>query len=136
MSGPGHEPGVGVSPISFARDLAALAAATLTTRGELAALELTDARRHLRRWLAFIVIAAMLGLAALLTGAVLVAIVYWDTYRWQAILVLMALYALGGAVFAAAAAAESRAAPPLFEQTLRELKRDCDALRGSPSSPP
>jgi uncharacterized membrane protein YqjE len=126
---PPDRSGDGTSLVGLVRRAVALGAAVLVTRGELAALELTDARQRAFRWLAMALVAAVLLLAALLTGAVLVAAIFWETYRWQALVALMALYAVGGAVFTAVAAAELRAAPPLLSATLDELKQDCDALR-------
>jgi uncharacterized membrane protein YqjE len=113
------------------REAVGLLAAALVTRGELAALELTDARQRTVRWLAISLAAAVLVLAALLAFALLVAALFWETYRWQAIAAVALLYGIAGAAFAAAAAAELRRAPPLFSATLHELKQDCDAIRGA-----
>ena len=74
MSPAPHEPGVAPSALGLVREAAALGVAALVTRGELAALELTEARE--------------------------------------------------------------RAAPPLLQATLDELKQDCDALRGARRTSP
>jgi uncharacterized membrane protein YqjE len=113
------------------REAAALLAAALVTRGELAALELTDARQRAVRWLVVSLAAAVLVLAALLGFALLVAALFWDTYRWQAIAAITLLYGIAGAGFIAVAASDLRKAPPLFSATLHELKQDCDAIRGA-----
>lgn len=83
------------------------------------------------RWLALALTAAVFLLAALTAASLLVAAVFWDSYRWQAIALLAALYGLAGAAAAAWCVAEARAAPRLFDATLEALKRDCDALRST-----
>jgi uncharacterized membrane protein YqjE len=112
------------------REALALVAAALVTRGELAALELTEAREHAGRWLALALAAAMLLLAALLVGALFVVSVFWDTYRSEAIAAIALAYGAAGAALAAWLLARLRAAPPLLQGTLAELKQDCEALRG------
>lgn len=120
-------------PGGVVREAAGLVVAALATRGELAALELTEARQRAVRWLTYALLAAVLLLSTLLAAALLVAAIFWETYRWQALTIVTALYGLAGAAFAAVAAAELRTAPPLFGATLHELKQDCDALRGASS---
>lgn len=113
------------------RETLALLAAVAVTRGELAVLELDEARRRAVRWMALALIAAVFGLAALVTVSLLVAAVFWETSRWQALALLLVVYALVAAASAWWLRAELRAAPPLLETTLGELKRDGDALRSA-----
>lgn len=125
---PGPEPPVGV-----VREAVALAAAALVTRGELAALELTEARERAGRWLALALVAATLLLAALLVAALFVVSVFWETYRSEAIAVVALAYAGAGAALAAWLRARLQGAPPLLHATLAELRQDCEALRGPTS---
>jgi uncharacterized membrane protein YqjE len=113
------------------RETVALLGAMLLTRGELAALELDDARRRAFRCGALALGAAILALGALVTVSLLTAALFWDTYRWQALLVLLAVYAGAAIALVARLRTEWHAAPPLLETTLAELKRDGDALRSA-----
>ena len=113
------------------RELAAIGLSAVVTRGELASLELSDARERAARWLAFALLAAVLLLAALLVAALWVVSLFWESHRSVAIAVIALVYAGLGAGLVAWLAARMRSAPPLLEATLSELKRDCDALRGS-----
>lgn len=125
-AGPG-----GSSPVGLLRRVVALAAAALVTRGELAALELTEARERAARWLMLALLAAVLLLAALLVGSLLVVSAFWDTHRSAALAVVALVYGLAGAGLAAWLVARLRSAPPLLQATLQELRQDCDALRGA-----
>ena len=68
------------------------------TRGELAALELADARDRAVRWLALGLVAAVLLLAALMTLSLWVAAFFWDGPRALALGLLAAAYAVAGVV--------------------------------------
>lgn len=113
------------------REFVAVGLSALVTRGELASLELTEARERAARWLAFALLAAALLLAALLVAALWVVSIFWDSHRSEAIAIVALAYAAMGAGLVAWLAARLQAAPPLFEATLAELKRDSEALRGS-----
>lgn len=118
------------SPVGLVREVIALGVAALVTRGELAALELAEARDQAARWLALAIVAATLLLAALLVAALFVVSVFWDTHRSEAIAVVALAYGVIGGVLAAWLLARVRNAPPLLEVTLAELKKDCAALGG------
>lgn len=113
------------------RELAAVGLGALVTRGELASLELSEARERAARWLAFALLAAVLLLAALLVAALWVVSLFWESHRSVAFAGVALVYAALGAGLVGWLAARMRSAPPLLEATLAELKRDCDALRGS-----
>lgn len=112
------------------RKIYALTLTLLVTRGELASLELAEARDRYVRWLVFVVIAAVLLLAALLSLSVLVAAIFWDGPRELAIGLLTALYAAAAYGVLRVARREIAAAPPLLAQTRAELQKDRAALRG------
>lgn len=131
MSAIADESGRGSRPAGPVREAVALAAAALVTRGELASLELAEARERAGRWLVIALLAAMFLLAALLVGSLWVVSLFWDTHRSAAAAVVALAYALAGGGLFVWLAARLRAAPPLLQATLAELKQDCDALRGA-----
>lgn len=100
------------------------------TRGELAALELADARDRAMRWLGLGMVAAVLLLAALMTLSLWVAAIFWDGPRGWAVGLLALAYAVAGFVALSVVRREVAAAPPLLAQTRAELEKDRDALRG------
>jgi uncharacterized membrane protein YqjE len=113
--------------------LRALLAQGLTlfaTRGELAALELADARDRALRWLALALAAAVLLLAALMTLSLWIAALFWDGPRALALGLLVLGYVIAGAVVVSVVRREVAAAPVLLALTRAELEKDRDALRG------
>ncbi|KAF0099356.1 MAG: hypothetical protein FD187_2212 [bacterium] len=99
------------------------------TRGELAVLELADARDRVLRWLAFGMLAAILLLAALLTFSIWVAALFWEGPRGLALGLLALVYLLGGGILLGVIAREVAKAPVLLAQTRAELEKDHEALR-------
>jgi uncharacterized membrane protein YqjE len=130
VSGVGGEPGAAPAT-GLVREVAALLAAALVTRGELAAVELAEARERAGRWLLLALVGGVLLLAALLVAALWPVAFFWESHRSAAIAGVAIVYALLGAGVLGWLVARLRAAPPLFETTLVELKRDCDAMRGA-----
>ncbi|MGZ8274436.1 MAG: phage holin family protein [Burkholderiaceae bacterium] len=131
MSAIADESGSEPRPGGPVREAVALAAAALVTRGELASLELAEARERAGRWLVIALVATMLLLAALLVGSLWVVSLFWDTHRSAAAAIVALAYALTGGSLLAWLLARLRAAPPLLQATLAELKQDCDAMRGA-----
>jgi uncharacterized membrane protein YqjE len=116
--------------VGSVRTLLAHALALLLTRGELAALELADARDRAVRWLVLALIAAVLLLAALMTVSVWVAAIFWDGPRVLAVGLLAVAYAVAGTVAVSILRREVAAAPPILSDTRAELEKDRDTLRG------
>lgn len=110
------------------RKVVALAVSLVITRGELAALELADARDRYLRWFVIAIIAAVLLLAALLAFALWIAALFWDGPRGLALGLLTLLYAAIGVGAFVLIQREIAAAPPLFAQTLAELQKDRASL--------
>lgn len=127
--------GAGPSALGLVREAAALGVAALVTRGELAAIELTEARERAARWLVFALVAGVLLLAALLVASLWVVSIFWDSHRSEAIAFVALAYALAGGGTMWWLVARLRAAPPLLQATIAELKQDCDALRGTSRTP-
>jgi uncharacterized membrane protein YqjE len=59
----------------------------------------------------------------------LIAILFWETYRWQAIGAIVVFYVICAAICLLVARNKVRNAPPLFEATLAELDKDREMLR-------
>lgn len=112
------------------RRLAGSALALLHTRLELVGIELTEEKERLMGVLFLGVAAMMLAMMALISLTVLVAIAFWDTYRWQSLAGITVLYALAGVICALKARAGLRGAPAVFEATLAELEKDRELFRG------
>lgn len=123
----------GERPSGLIRSVRALLARGVTlfaTRGELAALELADARDRAMRWMGLGIVAAVLLLAALMTLSLWVAAIFWDGPRAWALGLLALGYAIAGVVAVRVVRREVAAAPPLLALTRAELEKDRDALRG------
>jgi uncharacterized membrane protein YqjE len=99
------------------------------TRLELATVELAEEKSRLLS----MALMACFGLVffglAMITLSVLVAIMFWDTYRWQALGILVGVYLLACVVCLLVARNMLRHAPSLFEATLAEIEKDREALR-------
>jgi uncharacterized membrane protein YqjE len=121
--------GSSIGVLATLRELVAHSASLLATRGELAALELQDARDRLLRWAALALAAAVLLLAALLSLSIWVAAVFWDGPRELAVGLLLLIYAAAGLLMLRSLRRNIAAAPPLLAQTRAELQKDRDVLQ-------
>lgn len=122
---PQHPGGVG----SSLRALLTQVLSVFATRGELAVLELADARDRALRWLVLGMLAATLLLAALLTFSLWVAALFWEGPRGLALGLLAFVYLLGGGFLLGVIARQVAKAPVLLAQTRAELEKDHAALR-------
>ncbi|MGU7773553.1 phage holin family protein [Burkholderia sp. MR1-5-21] len=111
------------------RRLVGSAIGLLQTRLELVGIELAEEKERLMGVLFLGLAAMMLATMALISLTVLVTIAFWDTYRWQSLTVITALYAVAGAVCALKARAGLRDAPIVFDATLAELEKDRELFR-------
>ncbi|WP_066731684.1 phage holin family protein [Cupriavidus sp. D384] len=111
------------------RNLAGSVVSMLQTRLELASVELAEERERLMK----VALLALFGLVffsmALMTFTLLVAILFWETYRWQALGAIVLFYVICAAACLLVARNKVRNAPPLFESTLAELDKDREMLR-------
>ena len=80
------------------RRLVGSAIGLLQTRLELVGIELAEEKERLMGVLFLGLAAMMLATMALISLTVLVAIAFWDTYRWQSLAVVTALSAVAGIV--------------------------------------
>lgn len=101
------------------------------TRLELAALEVEEAsQRFLRQLLVSLLALFLVGIAVVL-AAFFVILVFWDSYRLQAVLAMAALFLAGGVLLALKVRRELRAAQPLLGGTLGEMRKDIECLRAT-----
>ncbi|GAA0846443.1 MAG: hypothetical protein CL858_25465 [Cupriavidus sp.] len=111
------------------RNLTGSVVSMLQTRLELASVELAEERARLMK----VALLACFGLVffsmALMTFTLLIAILFWETYRWQAIGAIVVFYVICAAICLLVARNKVRNAPPLFEATLAELDKDREMLR-------
>jgi len=121
--------------VATVRALVAQALALAVTRGQLAALELEEARALALRWAALGLVAAVLLLAALIAFTLWVAAVFWDGPRGLALGLLTLAYAAGGVVALLVVKGQIASAPPLLALTRAELAKDRAALRTTPEQP-
>jgi uncharacterized membrane protein YqjE len=133
MTADGREEPQGL--VASVRQLFAHALALLATRGELAALELQDARDRVIRWALLGLVAGALLVAALLTFSLWVAAVFWDGPRGIALAVVVVVYGAAAFVLMRTIRREAASTPPLLAQTRAELAKDRDALRAHPQRP-
>jgi uncharacterized membrane protein YqjE len=98
------------------------------TRLELIGIELAEEKERLIGVLFLGLAAMMLAMMALITLTVLIAIAFWDTYRWQSLAAITVAYALVAVLCAVRARAGLSDAPNIFDSTLAEFKKDRDTF--------
>ena len=115
--------------LATAGRIASTLVAMVGTRLELAAVEFQEDARRLLGYLAWSMLAVFLAAGAVMLVALFVILLFWDTYRLQAV-GAMALV-LGAAAFLIVTSVRSKlnAQAPLFADTLAELRKDVDYVR-------
>jgi uncharacterized membrane protein YqjE len=103
--------------------------AIFETRLELVGIELQEEKERLIGVLFLGLAAMMLTMMALITLTVLVAIAFWDTYRWQSLAGITLVYALVAIACGLRARNGLRDAPNMFDGTLAEFQKDRDMFR-------
>lgn len=109
--------------------LGATLVAMAQTRLALAAVEVEEESQRLLGYLLQALLALFLFGIAIVLVALFVIIVFWDSYRIQAVLGMAALFAVVGAVLAARVKAAIAAKPALLAHTLAELGKDIDFVK-------
>ena len=105
--------------------------AMLQTRLELAAVEVQEEARRLLGYLAWTLLTVFLVAGAALLAALFVVVLFWDSYRLQAIGGMAGLFALAAVVIVMKVQASLAARPPLLSSTLAELRNDAELLAGA-----
>ncbi|PXW24254.1 phage holin family protein [Paraburkholderia caballeronis] len=101
----------------------------LETRLELIGIELAEEKDRLIGVLFLGLAATLLATLALIALTALIAIAFWDTYRWQALAGITAVYALAAIVCGVKARQGLRNAPLMFQATLNEFEKDHELFR-------
>ena len=108
------------------RRILSSAFAIFETRLELIGIELQEEKERLIGVVFLGLAAMMLAMMALIS---LIAIFFWDTYRWQALGGITLLYALIALACGLRARSNLRDAPNMFDDTLAEFRKDRDTFR-------
>jgi uncharacterized membrane protein YqjE len=111
------------------RRILSSAFAIFETRLELIGIELQEEKERLIGVLFLGLAAMMLAMMALISLTVLIAIFFWDTYRWQALGGITVLYVVIAIACGLRARSNLRDAPNLFDETLSEFRKDRDTFR-------
>ncbi|KMQ80791.1 putative transmembrane protein [Candidatus Burkholderia pumila] len=111
------------------RRIISSAFAIFETRLELIGIELQEEKERLIGVLFLGLAAMMLALMALISLTVLIALFFWDTYRWQALGGITLLYALIAIGCGLRACSNLRDEPNMFDDTLAEFRKDRDIFR-------
>jgi uncharacterized membrane protein YqjE len=101
----------------------------LQTRLELIGIELAEEKDRLLMVLFMGLAAMMLATMALIALTALIAIAFWDTYRWQSLAGITVVYAIAAIVCGVKARSGLRNSPIIFEATLNEFEKDRDIFR-------
>ncbi|HMA30418.1 MAG TPA: phage holin family protein [Casimicrobiaceae bacterium] len=119
------EGGVG----KFAARLSASVVSLLRTRIELASVEFAEERERLKASVGLIAVAAVaFGFAAIVATFGIIAW-FWDSHRYEAIVVVALVYAVVGIAALMRQSALRRAAPAPFAASLDALRKDVEWLR-------
>jgi len=103
--------------------------AMIGTRLELAAVEFQEDARRLLGYLAWSLLAVFLATGAVMLVALFVILLFWDSYRLQAVAGMAVLLAVGAGVIVMSVRSKLNAQSPLFADTLAELRKDIDYVR-------
>jgi len=103
--------------------------ALLQTRLELIGIELAEERERILAVVFLGLIAVMFAMMALISLTALIAVAFWDSYRWQVLAGITAVYAIGALLCALKARSGLRAAPIVFQSTINEFEKDREMFR-------
>jgi uncharacterized membrane protein YqjE len=99
------------------------------TRLELVGIELAEERERLVAVLFLGFAAAIFGMMALISLTALIAVAFWDTYRWQVLAAITLVYGIGAVICALKARSGLQSAPIFFQDLLHEFEKDRDMFR-------
>jgi uncharacterized membrane protein YqjE len=108
----------------------------LRTRLELAAVEYTEERGRISQQAILLIAGLGCILFALFFAAALVIVFFWDSYRFAAIIGVIAFFAIVGAALLWRRAEISNSSPLPFAATVAELEKDRAALARTMKMPP
>src|SRR4051812_48032966 len=111
--------------------IGATLAAMAATRLELAAVEVQQEARRLLGYLAWTLLAAGLAAGAVMLAALFVILLFWDSYRLQAVAGMAVLLGLAAAALLFKVRAAFDARPALLSATMAELRSDLVFVRAA-----
>ncbi|MES2325121.1 MAG: phage holin family protein [Pseudomonadota bacterium] len=111
--------------------LGATIIAMTQTRLELAAVEIEEESQRLLAYLMLGMLSLLLFGIALLLVALVIVLVFWDSYRIEAAIGMAVLFGAGGAYCAARLAGSIAAKPRLLGATMAELNKDLNFVRNA-----
>ncbi|MES2899668.1 MAG: phage holin family protein [Pseudomonadota bacterium] len=100
------------------------------TRLELAAVELEEEWRRVLGYLLLGLLSLLLFGIAMLMVALLVILIFWDSYRIPAVIGMAVLFAMAGAYCLVSVKSSIAAKPRLLGATIAELNKDVHHIRG------
>jgi uncharacterized membrane protein YqjE len=109
--------------------IASTLVAMVGTRLELAAVEFQEDARRLLGYLAWSLLAVFLAAGAAMLAALFVILLFWDTYRLQAVAGMAAVLGIAALLIVSSVRAKLNAQTPLFAATLAELRNDVEYVR-------
>ena len=116
--------------LAAAGRIAANVVAMIGTRLELAAVEFQEDARRLLGYLAWTMLAVFLAAGAVMLAALFVILLFWDSWRLQAVAAMAILFAAAGGLILMKVRSGLNNQAPLFSATLAELRNDVAYLRG------
>ena len=105
----------------------------LELRFDLLATELHEERQRILGLIVFTQIAVLAAFMAFLLLNILILVIYWETHRVTAAVILCAFYTVAAIAAAVYARRRARTASRPFVATLEELRKDRAAMKGPDS---
>jgi uncharacterized membrane protein YqjE len=98
------------------------------TRLELLSSEIEEQRVWLSSTLLWTFISLFCAAVGVVLVAILLVVVFWDTYRLLTLFILVFVFVLGSIISSQVALGKARAKPKLFSTSLAELSKDHEQL--------
>jgi uncharacterized membrane protein YqjE len=115
--------------LAAAGRIASTLVAMVGTRLELAAVEFQEDARRLLGYLAWTLLAVFLAAGAVMLAALFVILLFWDTYRLQAVGGMALVLGSAAGLILVSVRTRLNEQAPLFAETLAELRKDVDTMR-------
>jgi uncharacterized membrane protein YqjE len=113
------------------RRLGATLLSMVQTRLELAAIEIEEESQRLLGYFVLVLLALVLFGIAMLLVSLAIVLMFWDSYRIQAALLLALLFGVAAAVAGLKLRASVAARPRLLAATVGELNKDINFIRNA-----
>jgi uncharacterized membrane protein YqjE len=120
-----------VSIFESAGRLGATLVAMVQTRVELASVELQEEAQRMLRYLVLSLMALFLAAMTVVLVTFFVILLFWDEHPLVATVLLALLYGTGACLLMLKVKSEIRSRPALLSNTLAELRKDAECMRGS-----